>query len=525
MAPRAGGAGPEQQGRDHDDLLRTLEAMPMTATEARTAVAPFIEERLYIGGRLRPAEGGRTYANIDPTTEEVIGVAADASAADMDEAIAAARAAFDEGSWSADHALRARCLRQLHDAMIENAAALRATSTVEVGGTEVSLSTAMFDMSVPLLTYAADLLDGYSWIEELPVREVMGTPTRRTIEREPVGVAACITPWNVPMQVNLAKVSAALAAGCTVILKPAPDTPWNATALGKLVAEETDVPSGVFNVVPTSDNAVAQILAEDPRVDLISFTGSTTTGRHLMALGAATIKRVFLELGGKSSWIVCDDADVDANAAMVSYQACTQAGQGCSINTRLLVQRPIYDEMVEKVKAVYESITYGDPADPTVYMGPIINKRQHEKVLDYIAIGKAEGARLVTGGGRPAHLPRGYFVEPTVFADVDPNMRIAQEEIFGPVLCIIPFDTDDEAVEIANNTIYGLAGTVESASTERARAIAERIRSGVVNVNGGMYYAPEAPFGGFKQSGLGREMGLMGYEEYTEVKLIAEGIR
>jgi aldehyde dehydrogenase (NAD+) len=442
----------------------------------------------------------------------------------MLEAIGSARAAFDEGSWAADHALRGRCLRQLHAALVKHAPALRATSRVEVGGAEVSLSTAMFDLSIGLLPYAADLLDGYAWIVDLGQRDVMGMSTRRMIKREPVGVAGCITPWNVPMQVNLAKVSGALAAGCTVVLKPAPDSPWNATALGRLVAEETDMPSGVFNVVPTSDNSVAQILAEDPRVDLISFTGSTATGRHLMALGAATIKRVFLELGGKSSWIVCDDADLESNAAMVSYQACTQAGQGCSINTRLLVQRPIYEQMVEKVKALFESISYGDPADPTVFMGPLINKRQHEKVLNYIEVGKAEGARLVTGGRRPPHLPKGYFVEPTIFADVDPNSRIAQEEIFGPVLCIIPFETDDEAVEIANNTIYGLAGTVESGSHERALAIANRIRSGVVNVNGGMYYAPDAPFGGFKQSGLGREMGVMGFEEYTEVKLIAEGV-
>jgi aldehyde dehydrogenase (NAD+) len=327
------------------------------------------------------------------------------------------------------------------------------------------------------------------------------------------------------MQVNLAKAAFALAAGCTVILKPAPDTPWSATVLGRLASEATDIPAGVFNVVPTSDNAVAQLLAEDPRVDLISFTGSTGVGRHLMAVASQTVKKVFLELGGKSAWIVCDDADLDANAMMVSFQALAQAGQGCSINTRILVQRPVYDAMVDKLAEAYRSMPYGDPNDPAVYMGPLINARQHQRVLDYIEIGKAEGARLVVGGKRPDHLPRGYYVEPTIFADVDPDSRIAQEEIFGPVICVIPFDTDDEAVRIANSTIYGLAGSVESADVQRARAIAERIRSGVVNVNGGMYYSCAVPFGGYKQSGIGREMGTLGLEEYTEVKVISEGVR
>jgi aldehyde dehydrogenase (NAD+) len=243
-----------------------------------------------------------------------------------------------------------------------------------------------------------------------------------------------------------------------------------------------------------------------------------------MALGSKTIKRVFLELGGKSSYIVCDDANLDANAVMCAFQATVQAGQGCSINTRLLVQRPVYEQMIEKVTAFYRTIRFGDPADPTTHMGPLINAKQRDRVLAYIEKGRAEGARLLIGGGRPAHLPKGYFVEPTVFADVDPRSTIAMEEIFGPVLCMIPFDTDEEAIEIANNTIYGLAGTVASGNVERARGIARRIRSGVVNVNGGIYYNPAVPFGGFKQSGLGREMGELGLEEYTEVKVLCEDL-
>ena len=483
-----------------------------------------IEERLYIGGALRPASGSRTFENVNPASEEVIGVAADGSAADMHEAIGAARDAFDRGEWARDHALRARCLRQLHQALERHAPEIRATLRAEVGACENSLVSAMFDMALGILPYSAHLAETFEWERDLGTGKEWGMPSKRTLIREPVGVAACITPWNVPMQVNLAKIGPALAAGCTVVLKPAPDTPWSGALLGRLAAEETDIPAGVFNVVNTADNAVAQILAEDPRVDAISFTGSTQVGRLLMSLGAETIKRVFLELGGKSSYIVCDDANLDAHAIGCAFQATVQAGQGCSINTRLLVQRPVYDEMIEKVSAYYRTIRYGDPADPANHMGPLINAKQRDRVLGYIEKGKAEGARLLVGGGRPAHLPKGYFVEPTVFVDVDPTSTLAMEEIFGPVLCMIPFDTDDEAVEIANNTIYGLAGTVASRDVERARRIARRVRSGVVNVNGGIYYNPSVPFGGFKQSGVGREMGELGFEEYTEVKVLCEDL-
>jgi aldehyde dehydrogenase (NAD+) len=325
------------------------------------------------------------------------------------------------------------------------------------------------------------------------------------------------------MQVNLAKLSAALGAGCTTVLKPAPDTPWSASAVGRIIADETDIPVGVVNIVSTSDNAVAQILAEDPNVDIVSFTGSTAVGRRLMACAAPTVKRVFLELGGKSACIVCDDAPLDQVAQIAAYGSCAQAGQGCSINTRLLVQRSVYEETVGKVAAAFEAIPFGDPLDPSVYMGPLINRRQYERVLSYIELGRAEGARLVTGGSRPDGFDKGFFVEPTVFADVDPASRLAQEEIFGPVLCVIPFDDDEQAIDIANGTIYGLAAQVESGSRERADAIARRLRAGQVNVNGGLYHAPDSPFGGYKQSGIGREMGVLGLDEYTEVKVIAYG--
>jgi aldehyde dehydrogenase (NAD+) len=488
-------------------------------------IDPLVEERLYIGGVLRSAEGGKVFDNVSPVTEQVIGVCADASGRDMEDAIVAARVAFDEESWWRDHDLRARCLRQLHAALERHAPEIKETIRAEVGATEGSLHGVQFDTSIKHLLYAADLVERYEWEKDLGLSDFLGIPTRRILRREAAGVAACITPWNAPMQVNLAKLSAALGAGCTAILKPAPDTPWTATALARLAAEETDVPAGVLNVVPTSDNAVAQMLAEDLRVDVVSFTGSTAVGRHLMAVAAPTVKNVFLELGGKSACIVCDDAPLDEVAMIAAFGSCAQAGQGCSINTRLLVQRRVYTEMVEKVKGAFESVVYGDPADPAVYMGPLINRRQHERVLSYIELGQSEGARLVTGGHRPPAMKTGYFVEPTIFADVDPRSRLAQEEIFGPVLCIIPFDDDDEAVEIANGTIYGLAAQVESRSLDRAEAIAHRLRAGNVNVNGGLYHAPDSPFGGYKQSGIGREMGVLGFDEYTEVKLLAYGQR
>jgi aldehyde dehydrogenase (NAD+) len=483
-----------------------------------------IEERLFINGKLRQANGGRTYPNINPATEEVIGQAADANAEDMLEAIGAAREAYDHTRWSQDHALRAKCLRELHAALVKNASGIRAAIRAEVGATEVSLQSALFDAPLGILLYAAHLAETFEWEKELPAAGEWGFASKRVLVREGMGVAACITPWNAPMQVNLAKVAFALAAGCTVILKAAPDTPWSALVLGQLASKETSIPPGVLNVVTTSDNNVAQILAEDPRVDVVSFTGSTAVGRQLMAVGAKTVKRVFLELGGKSPCIMLDDAEIDNNVALCAYMATIQAGQGCSINTRLLVHRSIYTEVLQKLKAVYTTIKYGDPADVENYMGPLINAKQHERVLGMIERAKAEGVKLLLGGGRPAHLPKGYYVEPTVFYDVDPNSFIATEEVFGPVLVVIPFDTDDEAVEISNNSIYGLAGTVLSRNLPRARALARRIHSGVVNINGGMYYNPAVPFGGYKQSGLGREMGELGFEEYTQVKVISEDL-
>ena len=480
------------------------------------------EERLLIDGKLVAAQDGATFENVNPATEEVIGVAADGGEADMDAAIAAARKAFDETSWSTDHAFRVHCLRQLHAAMQKHADELRATTVAEVG-CPISLTYgAQLDAPVEGITWVADLVERYEWETDLGRATPFGIPTHRYVWREPVGVVAAITPWNFPNQINLAKVVPALGAGNTVVLKPAPDTPWTALLLGKLIAEETDIPAGVVNIVTSSRHEVGAQLSADPRVDMVSFTGSTATGRKIMAAGAATIKKVFLELGGKSASIVLDDADIATAAAGVAFQITSHAGQGCAITSRWLVPRAKHDEAVETLTQMLAGWPYGDPTDPSMMMGPLVSERQRRRVLGYIEKGKEEGAKVALGGGIPAHLPKGYYVEPTVLVGVGPDDTVAQEEIFGPVLVVIPHDGDDDAVAIANNSQYGLSGAVFSSDIEHAKAVARRIRTGTIGLNGGIYYGADVPFGGYRQSGVGREMGVAGFEEYLEIKAIAE---
>jgi aldehyde dehydrogenase (NAD+) len=287
-----------------------------------------------------------------------------------------------------------------------------------------------------------------------------------------------------------------------------------------LIAEHTDIPRGVVNVVAGSDHLLGEMLATDPRVDLITFTGSTATGRRVMTCAAATVKKVFLELGGKSATIMLDDADLPTALASVST-VCAHAGQGCALTTRLLLPRSRYEEGVELARQSFESVGYGDPTNPGNLQGPQVSARQRDRVLGYISKARQEGARLVTGGKRPAHLPKGYYVEPTIFADVDPNSTLAQEEVFGPVLAIMPFENDDDAVRIANNSIYGLSGAVTSASEDRALAVARRIRTGTLAINGAPWFAVDTPFGGYRQSGVGRENGILGFEEYLETKVMS----
>jgi aldehyde dehydrogenase (NAD+) len=479
-----------------------------------------VEARLLIDGELVAASGERTYANINPATEDEIGRAPDASAEDMERAIAAARSAFDESEWSRDLAFRAHCLRQLQTALEKHREDLREKIVAEVG-TPIQLTYAVqLDSCIQDMAWDIECAEKYEWEHELGEHKFFGIKSQRRVRREAVGVAGLVTPWNFPFMLNLAKLVPALMAGCTVVLKAAPDTPWSACMIGRLVAEETDIPAGVFNVITAESPAeVGDVLTGDPRVDLVSFTGSTEVGKHIMRRCADGLKRVFLELGGKSAQILLDDADF-GSLAFSGMSVCIHAGQGCAISTRLLLPRSRYDEGVEHLKASFEGVAYGDPTDVKNSMGPLINARQRDRVLGYIETGRKEGGRVLVGGGRPAHLSRGWFVEPTLIVDVDPDATVAQEEIFGPVLAVIPYDDDDDAIRIANNSRYGLSGGVTSASLERAMAVAERVRTGTMMVNGGMWYAPDSPFGGYKQSGLGREHGVAGFEEYLETKTI-----
>ncbi len=481
------------------------------------------EVRMLIDGELVEAASGQRFDNINPATEEVLGQVADAGAEDMQRAIAAARRAFDETDWSTNGALRKRCLEQLSDAIEAEKEELRAELVAEVGTPILMTYAAQLDWPLAeALRWPAKMIEEFPWERQLPDLDLFGMQSRRAVWKEPMGVVGSIVPWNYPIEVTLNKLGQVLATGNTTILKPAPDTPWNATRLGRLVAERTDIPPGVLNVVTSSDHLVGEELTLDPRVDMISFTGSTVVGKRIMEKGAATLKRVFLELGGKSAMIICDDADFETIVPAGST-VCVHAGQGCAMQTRMLLPRSRYEEGLELITAAMEGVPYGDPTDPGNLMGPVVSAKQRDRVLGYIQKGQEEGAKLVVGGGRPAHLPKGYFVEPTLFVDVDNSMTIAQEEIFGPVLCVIPYDDDDDAVRIANDSAYGLSGGVFSASDERATAIARRIRTGSIGINGGMWYGADSPYGGYRASGVGRQNGLEGFEQYLETKAVGWG--
>jgi aldehyde dehydrogenase (NAD+) len=477
-----------------------------------------------IDGKEVGASGGGTFETLNPATEDVLGVAADGTLEDMDAAVGAARRAFDTTDWPTDHAFRAHCLRQLRDAMLAHSEELRDLTIAEVGAPRMLTTLAQLDSPIEGLGYVADLADSYEWQSPLGEASPFGVRSDRHVLREAAGVVGAITPWNFPHQINLAKVGAALAAGCTVVLKPAPDTPWCASAVGHLAATETDLPPGVFNVVNSSDHEVGAALSGDPRVDLVSFTGSTNTGRKIMAAGAETLKRVFLELGGKSAVVVLDDADIAGAAAYAAFAACTHAGQGCAITTRLVVPRAKYDEACEAVAATMEALGTGDPDDAGTVCGPIISARQRERVEGYLTLAKDEGGTFATGGGRPSHRDRGFWIEPSLIVGLDNSARVAREEIFGPVLVAIPHDGDDDAVRIANDSPYGLSGAVYTADEERGWAFARRIRTGTMSINGGVWFGADVPFGGYKASGIGREMGVPGFEEYLETKSVAVGI-
>jgi aldehyde dehydrogenase (NAD+) len=483
------------------------------------------EAKLYIDGVLRGAAGGKTYDNIGPWTGDIVGKAADASAEDVNAAIAAARRAFDETDWSTRHAYRHQLLSKYRDLLVANRDKLVEIVRHEVGS---ALGAAFSAQVTGALEGANGLIDAFpsiEWEENRGRRRQYGVDSDRLVVKESMGVAGAITPWNVPMYVNIGKVVAGLLAGCTMVLKPAPDTPLTGSIMGEL-ALEAGIPQGVFNVITSSDPAMAgEMLVTDPRVDLITFTGSTAVGKRIMEKGGPTLKRLFLELGGKSANIILDDAP-DFAARVMRGIVAFHAGQGCAIATRLLVPQSRYAEAIGALEKAYAGFAtkWGDFNEPTCVMGPVISKRQLDRVLGYIELGKKEGARLLAGGKARPDKGNGFFVEPTCFVDVDNKMRIAQEEIFGPVLVVIPFENDADAVRIANDSVYGLSAMVASGDRERAMKIARRLRTGSVSVNGGMCIAPDLPFGGYKQSGIGREWGREGIEEFLETKAIAVGV-
>ena len=467
-----------------------------------------VRDRLYIGGEWVSPAGGEAIDVVEPATEEVMGRVPKGTPTDADRAVAAARAAFDR--WAATPVEeRAAWLRRLHEGLVARSGDIGTLIAREVG-MPISMATLIQAIAPALVVSSfADL------VLDHPFEEKVGASL---VVREPVGVVVAITPCNYPLYQLACKIAPALAAGCTVVAKPSEVAPLSAFVLADMAAE-VGLPAGVLNVVSGYGSDVGARLIGHPDVDMVSFTGSTPAGRAVAAAAAATVKRLTLELGGKSPSIVLDDADLEEAVRATVSQCYLNAGQTCLSWTRLLVPRQRHDEAVAIAAKVAEEFTPGDPlADAR--LGPVASKAQQERVQSYIRRGIEEGATLVAGGPDPPHgLDRGYYVRPTVFADVRPHMTIAQEEIFGPVLSVIPYDDEDDAVAIANGTIYGLHGAVFSADRERALGVARRLRTGQVDVNGGGYNHL-APFGGYKQSGLGRELGRSGLEEYLETKSV-----
>jgi acyl-CoA reductase-like NAD-dependent aldehyde dehydrogenase len=470
-------------------------------------------DRFFIGGEwVEPSSRSRIDVR-DSATEEVFLSVAEAQVEDVDGAVAAARKAFDDGPWPRmTHAERAIWLSKIADAWARRADAFADTWVRESG---VLHSVAKYAAANPASTirFHAGLAETFEWEEP----HVSADGLRAKLVREPVGVVGAIIPWNAPNALMAYKTSAALIAGCTVIVKASPEAPASAYLLAE-ICEEIGLPAGVFNFV-TADREVSERLVRNPGVDKISFTGSTAAGRRIGSICGERIARCTLELGGKSPAIILDDYDVDKAAQSLAQSARFLTGQVCSSLTRLIVSKSRHDAFVDALAGRFGKVKVGDPFNASSEMGPLAMARQRDRVESYIAVGRKEGARLASGGGRPAHLDRGYFIEPTVFANVDNGSTIAREEIFGPVLSVIPAENEQQAIEIANDTLYGLNASVFTNDPERAYAVARRIRAGTVGHNAFKTDFSIA-FGGFKQSGIGREGGIEGMHPYLEAKTI-----
>ncbi|GAA1835780.1 aldehyde dehydrogenase [Pseudonocardia ailaonensis] len=487
----------------------------MTSTPTSTATE-LDRPRFFVDGEWVTPRGSETHRAIEAATGEPLGTAALGTAADVDDAVRAARRALDAGPWGrTTPAERAAVLRRVADALAARAADTSRLVSRE-NGMPIRLSEGSNGIVPPvLLRMYADL------VERLPFEEVRRSPTGATIvRREPVGVVGAITPWNYPQALAMFKIAPALAAGCTVVLKPSPETALDSYVLGD-AAVEAGLPPGVLNIV-LAGREPGRSLVSHPLVDKIGFTGSTAAGRAIGAECGRLIRRCTLELGGKSAAIVLDDADLDLLRAGLSTAAFQNNSQTCTTQSRILAPRSRYTEVVDAVAQFCRELVVGDPLDPATTLGPMVSEDHRDRVLGYVDIARAAGARLVTGGGRPRGLDRGWFVEPTVFADVDNADRLAREEVFGPVIAVIPYDDDEDAVRIANDSEYGLAGSVWTADEDRGLALAGRVRTGTIGLN---RYSIDlgAPFGGMKASGLGRELGPEALDAYLEYKSLYVG--
>jgi len=466
-----------------------------------------VRDTIYVGGAWIPSTGTETIDVVNATTEEVMGRIPQGTPEDVDKAVAAAGQAFPEwAQTSVDD--RAKYLQRIAEGLQARMEPLATLISQEMG-MPLRLSQ-MIQVGLPMTTF----MSMSQVLQEVPFEERIGNST---VIREPVGVVGAITPWNYPLHQIAAKVAPALAAGCTVVLKPSEVAPLNAFVLAEIV-DEVGLPAGVFNLVSGTGPVVGEAIASHPGVDMVSFTGSTRAGRRVSELASQTVKKVAVELGGKSPNVILDDADLERAITSGVAECYLNSGQTCSALTRMLVPRSRLAEAEEIAARVVETWKPGDPFDGDTRLGPLVSETQLDRVREYIRKGIDEGAKLVTGGeDKPEGLDRGFFVRPTVFSEVKPDMTIAQEEIFGPVLSIIPYDDEDDAVRIANDTIYGLSGGVWSGDPERATRVAKRIRTGQISINGGQFN-PLAPFGGYKQSGHGRELGKFGLEEFLTVK-------
>jgi aldehyde dehydrogenase (NAD+) len=468
----------------------------------------------FIGGEWAAPAGPGRLGVVSPSTEEVVGDVPAATAADIDRAVGAARSAFDDGPWPRmTPAERADVLARAAGILRKREAEIAGVTVDEMGCAISQAPRAQTGMVAPLFDYYAGLIQGFAF-----EREVVAGARAGLVTNEPVGVVAAIIPWNAPVTLASWKTAPALAAGCTVVIKPPPEAPLSTFVLGEAL-DEAGVPRGVVSVVPGGREA-GEHLVTHPGTDKIAFTGSTAAGKRIMSLCGAQVKRVSLELGGKSAAIVLDDADVAGVVPGLVGGVMHLSGQVCGAHTRVLVPRSRYAEAVESAAAAASAVPVGDPHDPSTVVGPLVAERQRDRVETYIALAVQAGARVAAGGARPPDLEKGWYIAPTVLADVDNSMRVAREEIFGPVLCLIPYEDDDGAVRIANDSPYGLAGGVWTGDPARGLRVARRMRTGSIAINGTYPPFPLVPFGGFRESGLGRELGPEGLQSFLEPRSI-----